>query len=74
LRYEIERAGGVAQIDRLCIISDTEIQQKQWPGPPRRGDLLYIIDERYSALILGCDSSDLLGADVRHDMTLRGSG
>jgi hypothetical protein len=74
MRYEIERAGGVAQIDRLCIISNTEIEAKQWPGPPRRGDLLYIIDERYSAMILGCASRDLLGMDVRHDLTLRGSG
>jgi len=74
MRYEIERAGGIAQIDRHCIISNTEIEQKGWPGPPRRGDLLYIIDERYSASILGCDSADLLGTYVRHDLTLRGSG
>lgn len=74
LRFEIEHSGGVAQIDRRCIISNTEIEAKGWPGPPRRGDLLYIIDEGYSTSILGCDSGNLLGEDVRHDITLRGSG
>lgn len=74
MRFEIEHSGGLAQIDRRCIISNTEIEKKGWPGPPRRGDLLYIIDERYSATILGCDTGDLLGPWVRHDITLRGSG
>jgi hypothetical protein len=74
LHYQIQQAGGVAQIDRVCIISNEEIKRKGWPGPPRRGDLVYLIDERYSASVLSCESRDLFGTDVRHNLSLRGSG
>jgi hypothetical protein len=73
-QFQIEQAGGIAQGDRQCIISNTEIDAKGWPGPPRRGDILVILDEGVTTSVLGCDVSDLGGTRVRHNLTLRGGG
>ena len=73
-QYQIEQSGGIAQGDRTCIISNEEIERKGWPGPPRRGDMVIILDEGVSTTVLGCDVSDLFGTRVRHDLTLRGGG
>jgi hypothetical protein len=67
-------AGGIAQGDRVCIISNTEIDRKGWPGPPRRGDIMVILDEGVTTSVLGCDVSDIGGTTVRYDLTLRGGG
>lgn len=74
VHYQIEQAGGIAQGDRHCIISDKEMTRKRWPGPPRRGDMIIILDEGVSTSVLGCDSSDIHSVTTRHDMTLRGGG
>jgi hypothetical protein len=73
-QYQIEQAGGIAQGDRVLVISDTEISEKQWPGPPRRGDIIVLVDEGVTTSVLGCDVSDLGGTTVRYDLTLRGGG
>jgi len=77
LRLQIEAAGGVAQGDRVCIISNREILREKWPGPPRRGDLVIVEgddpESGNTTMVLGCDSSDVDGITTRHDMTLRGT-
>jgi hypothetical protein len=72
MRALIGEAGGIAQGDRLCTISNREITDKQWPGPPRRGDLVIIEREGNTAMVQGSDTSDLMGVIVRHDMVIRG--
>lgn len=74
VHFQIEQAGGIAQGDRVLIISNEEISRKGWPGPPRRGDMVILLDEGVSTSVLGCDVSDLFGTRVRHDLTLRGGG
>lgn len=74
--HQIEQAGGIAQGDRTCIISNREIARQRWPGPPRRGDMVIILgangnDETTS--VTGCDTSAYQGQIIRHDLTLRGN-
>jgi hypothetical protein len=70
----IAAAGGIAQGDRLCVISDREIAAKRWPGPPRRGDVVIIEGEGNTTLVQGCDTSSVDNVTCRHDIQIRGGG
>lgn len=37
-----ELVGGIIQGDREVVISDAEIAAGNWPGPPRKGDVVVI--------------------------------
>lgn len=37
-----ELVGGIAQGDKRAVISNKEIAAANWPGPPRRGDILVV--------------------------------
>jgi hypothetical protein len=75
LHYQIEQAGGYGQGEREVIISNKEIERKQWPGPPMRGDLVVIPEEGWSGIVQGCASNSLPGGIVvRYDINLRGTG
>lgn len=77
MRLQIEAAGGIAQGDRICVLSNREIIAAQWPGPPRRGDVVIIEgdgpDVGNTTYVTGCDTSDVDGITTRHDLALRGT-
>lgn len=62
--------GNVKQGDRKVVISNTEIANANWPGPPRSGDQI-VIDGRAWA-VQGCDPISLGGEYVRHNIQIRG--
>lgn len=65
-----ELLGGLAQGDQQVTISNAEIDAADWPGPPRKGDLL-IIDGR-TWTVQGADPR-MLGDDVlAHILWVRG--
>jgi hypothetical protein len=73
--YQTEQSGGIAQIERVLIISNKEIKEQAWPAPPRQGDVVVMLEDGWTAVVLGCVTSELPGAGTtRYDMTLRGSG
>jgi hypothetical protein len=72
----IAGAGGIAQGDQVCIMSNREIARRRWPGPPRRGDLVIIEDQPHrfrTATVQACDPSSLDGVICRYDMVIRGT-
>ena len=74
---QMEAAGGIAQGDRICTISNREIEQRKWPGPPRRGDVVVVLGDtaakNTTATVQGCDTYAYQGRTIRHDLTIRGS-
>ena len=56
--YEpVQLIGGITQGDRQVTISNAEIADAQWPGPPRNGDRC-VIDGR-TTTIQACDTRRL---------------
>lgn len=72
MRAQIAAAGGIAQGDRIVVISNREISERRWPGPPRRGDIVIIEGEGNTTIVQACDTSTLENVPMRHDMTIRG--
>jgi hypothetical protein len=73
---QIAAAGGIAQGDSFCIISNREIERRHWPGPPRRGDVVVILGEKNkvtTATVQGCSSSSYQGRVIRHDLQICGN-
>lgn len=65
-----ELTGGVLQGDRTVILSNQEIEARQWPGPPRRGDQV-IIGGR-TTTVQGVDTVSIGDRVVRHNLQVRG--
>jgi len=69
--YEpVELIGGITQGDRQVAISNAEIADAQWPGPPRVGDRC-VIDGR-TTTIQDCDIRRLRNEIVLHLIQVRG--
>ncbi|WP_406854396.1 hypothetical protein ABEG18_17830 [Alsobacter sp. KACC 23698] len=69
--YEpVQLIGGITQGDREVAITNTEIADAQWPGPPRNGDRC-IIDGR-TTTIQACDTRRLRNEVVLHLIQVRG--
>jgi hypothetical protein len=63
--YEpVQLIGSITQGDREVAITNTEIADAQWPGPPRNGDRC-IIDGR-TTTIQACDTRRLRNEVVLH--------
>lgn len=61
---------GAVQGRQIIIISNREIEDQQWPGPPRRGDRIEA-DGR-TMTILGVDTAVIDGTTVRHEIQAQG--
>lgn len=57
----VELVGGISENDTEVTISNTEIAEAQWPGPPRAGDR-FLIDGRTG--IVQAVESKYLGLDI----------
>lgn len=67
-----ELVGGIAQGDRKVIISNREIERRQWPGPPRDGDQC-IIDGKTTTL-KAAPATVKIGDDIiKHTLQVRGA-
>lgn len=65
-----ELLGGLVQGDQQVTISDADIDAADWPGPPRKGDII-IIDGRTWAL-QGAETKYLGDAVLAHVLWVRG--
>lgn len=65
-----ELVNGVNQGDRKLIISNWEIEDQGWPGPPRRNDQVVVDGKTYT--IQGCNTLKLRGVITRHNIQVRG--
>ncbi len=63
--------GGIVQGDRLERISNKEISERQWPGPPRRGDQMII--EGRTVNVRGVETKVIGGESVEHVLEVRGA-
>lgn len=63
-------AQGAVQGRQTVLISNREIENGQWPGPPRRGDRIEA-DGR-TMTILGVDTTVIDGTTVRHEIQAQG--
>ena len=69
--YEpVQLIGNIIQGDRQVAISNAEIADAQWPGPPRANDRC-VIDGR-TTTILACDTRRLRNEIVLHLIQVRG--
>ena len=69
--YEpVQLIGAITQGDRQVAISNAEIADAQWPGPPRANDRC-VIDGR-TTTILACDTRHLRDDIVLHLIQVRG--
>lgn len=69
-----EMLGGIVQGDRKVILSNREIEDAKWPGPPRVGDQVILLDQAgLSARVTAAFSSGAFGETARHTLTIRGS-
>jgi hypothetical protein len=66
-----ELQGGIVQGDRQARISNAEIDARQWPGPPRRGDQLILDGRTYN--VQGVDSPNIAEDTAMHIMQVRGT-
>lgn len=63
--------GGVSQGDREERISNKEIVEAQWPGPPKRGD--QVIAEGKTYQVRGVETKIVGGEQVLHILDVRGA-
>ena len=63
--------GGVSQGDREERISNKEIDERQWPGPPKRGDQIIAEDKTYQ--VRGVETKIVGGEQVLHILNVRGA-
>jgi hypothetical protein len=68
-----ELNGGIIQGDRRVILSNVEIVEQGWPGPPRIGDVVLLDAGTQSTMVRGVASNSLQGVPVRHELSVRGS-
>jgi hypothetical protein len=68
-----ELNGGIIQGDRRVILSNVEIADAGWPGPPRIGDVVLTDGGTQTTYVRGVASKWLQGAVVRHELSVRGS-
>jgi hypothetical protein len=74
LRAFVSEAGGLLQADRICTISNAEIEDCQWPGPPRRGDIVILLNEgSRTTTVQDVAPANINGEIVRYDLAVRGS-
>ena len=62
--------GGITQGDRQVIVSDAEIEARQWPGPPRKGDKA-VIDGK-TVNVESVETRRLRGSVAMHVLQVRG--
>lgn len=60
----------IFQGDRRVIISNEEIDDAGWPGPPRRGDQIMIDDK--TAAVQSVETQRLRGQIAKHTIQVRG--
>lgn len=65
-----ELVGSIAQGDRRVIISNAEISAANWPGPPRRGDIIVI--DGVTTTVQAPDTRHLLSETLGHVLQVRG--
>jgi hypothetical protein len=65
-----ELVGGIIQEDRRVIIGPRDIQARQWPAPPRKGDKVLIGD--VETTVLASETVDVRGQIVRYNLVVRG--
>ncbi len=66
-----EMVDEVIQGRRTVIISNHEIEQASWPGPPVRGDLLLI--DGLQTTIWGVETIEVGGVVMRHNLVVEGA-
>lgn len=66
-----ELVADIKQGDRRVIISNREIAERQWPGPPVSGDQV-IIAGRTATLTINPATIRVQGEIIRHTMQVRG--
>lgn len=62
----------IMQGDREVTMSDVEIQRRQWPGPPRTGDVIAFADGT-RARVLAAARVTVGATTVKHVLQVRGS-
>jgi len=67
-----ELVGGIQQGDRRVVISNREIEERQWPGPPVQGDKV-IINGKTTTLQANPDTKRIGDVIVKHDLRVRGA-
>lgn len=67
-----ELVGGIQQGDRRVVISNREIAERQWPGPPVQGDKV-IINGKTTTLQANPDTKRIGDVIVKHDLRVRGA-
>lgn len=65
-----EIVGEVAQGDVKIIVSNREILEHSWPGPPRRSDVMIMDGKPYR--VLGVEVQSIGAETVMHVMQCRG--
>jgi len=66
-----ELVDGITQLNQRVTISNRDIERRQWPGPPRRGDQI-IADGVTTTILEDPDTTQIGEKIVRHDMWMRG--
>lgn len=65
-----ELIGTVAQIDNIVTLSNREIADRQWPGPPRTNDQVIVGDK--TMMVTAADTLFVGGVAVKHTLRVRG--
>jgi hypothetical protein len=69
-----EMVGGIVQGDRKMIISNREIEEAKWPGPPRAGDQVILLEQNGdTAMVRASYPNRVSGQTVRHTLQIRGA-
>lgn len=63
--------GSLAQGERMIVISDREIADRQWPGPPQQNDRMQI-DGRWVTVVGGVESKYLGPTVLVHILKVTG--
>ncbi len=66
-----ELVGPIVQGDMKVTIGAKEISERQWPGPPRKGDR-FILRGKDGA-VESCDTVNIGNVDCRYNLQVRGA-
>lgn len=69
---QVTASSGATQFRRLVVISNQEIAQRQWPGPPDNGDQI-VLDDGSKMTIQSVLSKVVNGETVLHRMLAVGA-
>lgn len=64
-------AGAIQEGDRELRVGDVDIRARQWPGPPRKGDLAFRADGKPLS-VDACETKSIGDRAVMHILRVRG--